>query len=123
MLREFPKVRQIPNEGFRRWFTDDDFDLYIWYADRTAKSITGFQLCYQKKNKQKALTWNRGKGFLHTAIDDGESTPLKNRTPILVADGTFRKNEVLRGFRSAAAAIEPDLARFVAETIEAYPDK
>ena len=27
MLVEMKDVRQIPNDGFRRWFTDEEFDL------------------------------------------------------------------------------------------------
>lgn len=121
MLREFKEVRQIPDEGFRRWFTDDSFDLYVWYSDSSMHTITGFQLCYQKKTHQKALTWNKGTGFIHTGIDDGEGSPLKNRTPILVADGIFAKHEVLEDFRNAARLIDPELLRFIVATVETFP--
>lgn len=49
MLVELKDVRQIPNDGFRRWFTDEDFDLIVWYED---DKITGFQLCYDKKEME-----------------------------------------------------------------------
>lgn len=120
MLHEFKRVRQIPNEGFRRWFTDDTYDLYVWYPDSAMRSITGFQLCYEKKGRQKALTWNMGKGFIHTAIDDGEGSPLKNLTPILVADGSFAKHEVISGFQRAARLLDPELVKFVLATVETY---
>ncbi len=42
MIVEKKDARQIENEGFRRWFTDDFFDLIVWYEN---KEITGFQLC------------------------------------------------------------------------------
>jgi hypothetical protein len=123
MLVEFQNVRQIPEDGFRRYFTDGDFDLYVWYADRSMVTLTGFQLCYNKQTRQKALTWNNGAGFLHTAIDDGESSPLKNQTPILVSDGTFAKDRVLKSFIGAAKKIDPKIVSFVTETISRYPQK
>ena len=57
MLTEFKAVRQIPKDGFRRWFTDQDFDLFVWYEDESKTNIVGFQLCYNKRGNQKALTW------------------------------------------------------------------
>lgn len=122
MLREFPSVRQIPGEGFRRWFTDEQFDLYVWYESRSARRVVGFQLCYDKQGRQKALTWYRDRGYLHTAVDDGESSPLKNRTPILVADGVFPRDRITALFREAAASLDTGLAELVAGKLAAYPE-
>jgi hypothetical protein len=47
MLTEVQNTRQIKNEGRRRWFTDSDFDLIVWY-EADSSSIAGFQLCYEK---------------------------------------------------------------------------
>jgi hypothetical protein len=52
MLAEIRDVRQIPGEGFRRWFSDGDFDLIVWYA---GGEIAGFQLCYDKGRRERAL--------------------------------------------------------------------
>lgn len=123
MLKEFTSVRQIPEDGFRRWFTDDEFDLFIWYADSTEREIVGFQLCYNKKGNQKALTWYREKGYLHTAVDDGEGSPLKNRTPILVADGIFPKDRVIDLFRRSAKNIDRQLFELVDRQLVNYPKK
>lgn len=122
MLKEFTSVRQIPEDGFRRWFTDDDLDLFIWYTDSSEREIVGFQLCYNKKGTQKALTWYRDKGYLHTAIDDGEGSPLKNRTPILVADGLFPKNRVIEQFRRSAKNIDHELFELVDGRLADYPE-
>ena len=46
MLTEFKGVRQREEEGIRRWFFDDYFDLIIWYDNN--HQIEGFQLCYDK---------------------------------------------------------------------------
>jgi hypothetical protein len=55
MLREVLMVRQIPSQPFRRWFTDSQHDLYVWYDDRR-KDIIGFQFCYEKRKDEQALT-------------------------------------------------------------------
>ncbi len=33
MLIEVKEVRQIEDEGLRRWFTDSYFDLILWYEE------------------------------------------------------------------------------------------
>ena len=42
MLTEIKGTRQIPGEGRRRWFRDDELDLIVWYEENGA--IAGFQL-------------------------------------------------------------------------------
>ncbi|HUX21893.1 MAG TPA: hypothetical protein VMW69_11690 [Spirochaetia bacterium] len=123
MLTEFAGVRQIPSDGYRRWFTDPDFDLFVWYEDESREQVVGFQLCYNKRSEQKALTWYRGRGYLHTAIDDGEGTPLKNRTPILVADGQFPRERVAREFEAAAKGIDKNLFDLVKHRLAEYPSQ
>lgn len=123
MLTEFAGVRQIPNDGYRRWFTDSDFDLFVWYDDESRETVVGFQLCYNKRTEQKALTWYRDRGYLHTAVDDGEGSPLKNRTPILVADGQFPRDRVVRQFLVAAKSIDRSLFDLVKQRLEEYPAK
>jgi hypothetical protein len=51
MLKEFPNLRQ-QGEGFRRLFTDPQFDLYVWYASREG-AVIGFQLVYKKKDQKR----------------------------------------------------------------------
>ena len=61
MLKEIEGVRQIPEDGPRRWFVDDNMDLIVWY-DENHDNINGFQLCYDKKSVQRCLTWQRNAG-------------------------------------------------------------
>ena len=60
MLTEFKGVRQREEEGIRRWFFNNYFDLIIWYDN--SNQIEGFQLCYDKENNEKALTWLKKNG-------------------------------------------------------------
>ena len=89
MLIEASEVRQIPGEPRRRWFSDEYFDLIVWFAPEG--SILGFQLCYDRDEQPRALTWLKGKGYKHDGIDEGDS-PLHDShksAPVLVQDGVF----------------------------------
>lgn len=121
MLREWRDVRQIEGEGFRRWFSDQDLDLIVWFDGPSQRSIVGFQLCYDKRRRERALTWKRDQGFSHNRIDDGEIPLGTKRTPILVADGTFARDKVKRLFADSAVQIEKRIVDFVGETLDTFP--
>ena len=92
MLREAIHERE-PN---RRWFSDDDFDLIVWFDDPA--TIVAIQLCYDKSSTERAVTWSRQRGHEHFRVDAGEDSPLRNETPLLVADGPFRKDRIVEMF-------------------------
>jgi hypothetical protein len=118
MLTEIPNARQVEGEGFRRWFTDDYFDLIVWYEEKNA--LVGFQLCYDKLGRERALTWTHAHGFQHNRIDAGEVPGSPKMTPIVVADGEFNRDPVAERFRAASAGMERSIAGFVYETLKRY---
>ena len=119
MLREFRRVRQTP-PGFRRLFTDDTFDLYIWYQRRWGR-MTGFQLCYDKYRAPRTLTWTENAGYGHHRVDDGDcGAGGPKRTPLLVADGRFDTRTVADRFQEAAARMPRSLARVILGRILQY---
>ncbi len=120
MLTEIKDVRQIPEEGFRRWFRDDEFDLIVFYPSSDSNEIIAFQLCYRKDGQERVLTWRRRGGHSHNRIDDGEVTFHNKMTPILVADGVFHKEEVLQRFRSASHHLDRNLVRFIEESMLSF---
>lgn len=117
MLKEYDTF-QHPGEMKRRWFSDDYFDVIVWQDNACA--ITEFQLCYDKNGKERAVTWTRGGGFRHNRIDTGESSPLKNQSPILLADGLFPASEVLGIFIVNSGEIEPYIRSFIADRLKDY---
>ena len=119
MLTEIRNARQVEGEGFRRWFMDEYFDLIVWYDDE--QSIVGFQLCYDKQRKERAITWTRDHGFQHNCIDAGETPGHSKMTPIVVADGAFSRDPIVERFRAASTGIQPEIAQFVRETLQQYP--
>lgn len=111
MLREYPPTRQISGEPRRRWFRSLDCDLIVWLADDG--SLSGFQFCYDKDTQEHALSWKKEVGFSHMRVDGGSSVAA-NRSPILVADGSFDPGYILDVFRAESSELPPGYAEFVA---------
>lgn len=118
MLREITAVRQIPGEARRRWFQDEEMDLFVWLGERS--QIVGFQLAYDKPNAEKAITWRAATGFRHARVDDGARPGHHPGSPLLVSAGAFDAPAVLGRFREAAAAIDPEIMQFVAARLAEY---
>ena len=119
-LTEISAVRQIPGEPRRRWFRTDDLDLIVWCDE--AGAPTSFQLCYDKLRSERALTWTPERGFLHTAVDDGEGVGVGYKgTPILVAGGRFDANRVGDRFAAASAHLPREIVAFVANKLKQHP--
>jgi hypothetical protein len=119
VLKEFAGLSQ-EKTGFRRLFTDEYFDLYLWY-ERKGGDLKGFQLCYDRSDDPHSLTCYPGKYSIHTRIDDGEADCGNYKaSPILVSDGVFEKSRVLHRFEFASEGIDEDIRELVLRTIEDY---
>ena len=114
MLTEIRNVRQVQGEGARRWFTDEYFDLIVWYGDN--ESMVGFQLCYDKGRAERALTWEPATGLIHSAVDDGEfGIGLRHKaTPVLAPDGALDLPRLAGRFRAASPDVPARIVEFVA---------
>jgi hypothetical protein len=120
MLRELSDVRQIEGGRPRRWFQSSDEDLIVWYAEDG--TIYGFQLCYDRHEHERALTWMRGRGYSHNRIDTGERRAFRHkRSPVLVADGRFDASAMTRRFLQISAALPPEITEFVSGKLAEYP--
>jgi len=119
-MEELKNVYQKRDDSIRRWFRDNYFDLIIWYDEN--KVIVGFQLCYDVQNYERAITFSQGK-FSHNKIDQGNESPKKNRTPILVADGYFDDSIVLPKFIEATKNLEFEIVNYVIAKIQEYTEK
>ena len=123
MLREVSGLSQ-ERTGHRRLFSDEYFDLYLWY-DRKGGRLTGFQLCYDKEHDEHSLTWVEGKGYLHSRIDAGESIPSRSKqSPVLVQDGFFDKEAIAARFKKRSGSLPPEIVDLVIGKILYFsPDK
>ncbi len=117
MLYEIINIQQPDEEYHCRWFTDEYFDLFVWYNHNG--SIYGFQLCYEKHHFERAFTWTEKTGYSHLKVDDGDVRGLGKMTPILVADGIFNFEIVAEKFKQHSKNLDKDLSAFVhKKTIE-----
>ncbi len=111
VLREYQNVRQEPGRR-RRWFEGEELELIVW--ETTAGGIEGFQLCYVARDGAgRALTWRAGEGFVHARVDEGDTSPFKNETPVLRPDGAVPWAELAALFRNAGAALDTPLRELV----------
>jgi len=118
LLLEIQNVRQIKDEGHRRWFTDDYFELILWYDDKDL--IRGFQLCYDRFKMEKVLTWKRETGYTHDNVDDGEIPGQHKKTPILIKDGIFNRDKIAERFKKESAELDIDISKFVYDKLLEY---
>jgi hypothetical protein len=110
--------RRPRRERRRRWFSNEDFDLFVWFDDLGA--IAGFELCYDRSDVERALSWSPTRGYRHWRVDTGEATGLSyDMTPILEPDDTdFPKDRVIAAFVEAADALEPAIRSFVVQRLQ-----
>ena len=112
-------MRQIPGEGTRRWFSDAEFDLIVWYK---GDEPDGFQLCYDLSGYPRVYTWKKSAGAAHHGIDDGERPAGYKATPVLVADGLFDASKVLPLFIESSRSLPFGIRMFVLLHLPEFPD-
>jgi hypothetical protein len=118
MLREILAVRQ-DNPGLRRrWFQDEFFELYTWHA-RTG-ALAGFQLCYDVRGRERAVTWHRDHGFSHNRIDYGSNHGRMKGTPLLAGDGRFPHRFVRTRFIRHAASLDAATRTFILDKMREF---
>ena len=118
MLNEITEVTQYETGKHRRWFHDEDFDLYTW--EDYDGVLQGFQLCYAKLGKERALRWSPEAGYSHEGVDAPEDKPGRSMSAIFVADGVFDANRVGTIFENATLEMPDKFRNFVLERIHAY---
>ena len=121
MLLEIRNIVQRSLERRKRWFHDDDFDLYVWQS-RDAE-VLELQLCYERgSHRERALTWKRGVGYAHYVVDSGEASPTERQTPLLYSGGRFGGWRIREKLVAAAAGLEPAIAAFVLDKVAEHCD-
>ena len=121
MLSEIRNIMQRSLTRRKRWFHDDDFDLYVWQAPEG--TVLELQLCYEHgTRRERALTWKRGIGYAHYSVDSGESTATERRTPLMCAGGRFGGWRIREKLVGAAGSLEPEIAAFVLDKVAEHCD-
>jgi hypothetical protein len=111
VLEERTGVKPEKDGTPRRWFSDADFDLFVWSRDG---KLDGFELCYDKKARERAVSWDAKKGWSRARIDGGEDNPSKNNTPIWLKDeAEFDARGLVVRFEQASGKLDPAVYDFV----------
>ena len=120
MLHEISNIKQHSQRQIKRWFADNDMDLFVWFS---AQAPIGFQLSYNKQSNEKAICWESGKGFQHYSVDSGEIEPIKYKmSPLYSSDGDFDTYAIARAFLHNSEHIETTLADFIYARLLEYPE-
>src|SRR5262245_23363161 len=107
MFREISIARKMEGSYQRRWYEDEDSDLFVW-VDPQGK-VARFQLAYDKPRAERVVEWRRGRGFSHMHVDDGTRAGHHPGSPLLSTGGVFARSRVVRSFRERAADMDPPI--------------
>lgn len=118
MLNEIDSVTQYETGKHRRWFHDENFDLYTWETYDGA--LQGFQLCYAKLGNERALRWSPEAGYAHEGVDAPEDKPGRSMSALFVADGVFDASNVGSIFENSTQEMPEKFRTFVLERIRNY---
>lgn len=118
MLREISSTHQNNRNQFKRWFTDSDMDLFIWFKNR---SPVCFQLCYNKCQQERSVSWHIDNGFSHNLIRP-KNHSAKYRIPATPSpEVAFNAMAIAREFLQASDHIDTALTDFIFSRLLEYP--
>lgn len=120
MMREILGVAHEA-EARRRWFHDEYFDLFVWQTG--SGEITLFQLCYGIDSSERALVWNKDKGYFH----DGKQTGATADGEIIgatLAQGLLPEADpVMSRLDAAMRSLQEDIRQTVYARVLDYAEK
>jgi hypothetical protein len=122
MLTEIVNLSDTSPGLRRRWFTDADMDLYVWY-DRHNQPVE-FQLCYDKRSEERALAWDSETGLSHHHVDTGEARPDNAKQTALMLENTSPDiNRAKALFSQSGQTLDHNLFEFILARLTLdYPD-
>lgn len=104
----------------RRWFHDDYFDLFVWQVP--SGEVTSFQLCYGVNTSERALVWQRQRGFFHDGVR-GRSGSGEIIGSALATGSPATSDPVIERFDASAGGLPTDVRQAVVARIREYVEK
>ena len=116
MLNEIKKLKQNEEDGFRRWFTSKDMDLYVWYDENF--TVSSFQLSSSDVSGEYLISWSteEGLGFSRTLNHFSGALNYKGST-LLKTNPRFCLKQIFNNFISHSKRINRELVRFIINTL------
>jgi len=99
-MREILGLTQEKPQTRRRWFHDDYFDLFV--SQSNDGKLDGFQLCYGLDSTERAVVWDRERGYFHDGTD------------------LLRAEDIAGRFDAVARALPGDVARAVIKRLQEF---
>ncbi|MES0328154.1 MAG: hypothetical protein ABUK13_08185 [Gammaproteobacteria bacterium] len=65
MLQEISSTHRFNHRKPKRWFTDSNMDLFIWFENQRPVC---FQFNYNKLQQEHSIGWHAETGFSHTLV-------------------------------------------------------
>lgn len=114
MLKEVQNISAAHKEARCRWFRSEHADLYVWPAkDGSDEAVGAFEYCYRSLRLEHRVSWDRRKGVQHTQVEDGESSPLRNDSPLVIPGDPPDVAAAARHFREEGLDMDPQIYRFI----------
>jgi hypothetical protein len=114
MLKEVQNVGAAHREARCRWFRSERADLYVWPAkDGPGEVMGAFEYCYRNLQREYRLSWDRPNGVRFARVDDGESSPLRNDSPLVIPGEAPDVATAARHFREEGLGMDPQIYRFI----------
>jgi hypothetical protein len=118
MLREISSTRQVNAHKSKRWFTNSNMELFVWFKNQVPVC---FQLNYNKCQLEHAINWNINTGFSHHLIKP-EHRHIKYRISYCYpTEGVFDAKTTAREFLQSSENIAAPLADFIFARLIEYP--
>ncbi|OAI56366.1 hypothetical protein AYO49_00760 [Verrucomicrobiaceae bacterium SCGC AG-212-N21] len=118
MLRTAP-IRRFSNDLDKSYTADNYMDLVVWYE--SSGEVHGFQLCYDRYDRPRAVTWTRGRGFSHCVVQPYGETGLGfGMSPVLESNNEFSWSMVLCEFNERSTGLDPAIRQLVQEQIATH---
>jgi hypothetical protein len=81
-----------------------------------------FQLCYDKGNDEKALTWSKRGHYLHASVDSGEAVGIGyKQSAVLAAAGSVDAKNLAAIFTVASTNLPNQIRDFVLDKLKRHP--
>jgi hypothetical protein len=114
MLREISGEGNVHSKAGCRWFRSEHADLYVWpEANESGDRIGAFEYCYRQLDTELRVSWSSRGGFRHARVEDGESNPLRNDSPLVVPGSSPDVSMAARHFREEGLGMDPGIYRFI----------
>lgn len=119
MLKEISVYKSKTGLRRKRWFTDADMDLFIWFRKNLP---IRFQLSYNRFGRGHAIHWSADEGFKHSLVDLTQAKAGKHELPDEYdIDNRINVPRLARAFLAACEGIDVALADFIYARLLEYP--